>query len=138
MRAASPSRRRVIRAALFAYAAALCLYSLVPGTFPGAAIVNVLPGRDLAAHGVAYAGLAFFLCVAVTTSGPYVAPWPVGVLLISAGCAAILELAQAVVPWRTASGADMIASLVGVVLMCALCAAGRSVLVARPGRHSAD
>jgi len=113
-----------------AYAAVLCFYSLGSGALPGAGLSEALPGRDLAAHGLAYGGLAFMLCVALSQRRARWLRAAAMAFTLSAGYAGVLELAQAFVPARTASCADLFAGVLGGGAACALWVAGRSLCVA--------
>lgn len=113
------------------YAALLCFYSVVPAGTPGTGIVRILPGQDLTAHGLAYAGLAFILCCAL--AGGRTNRWKTAGLsvLFSLPYAAVLELAQALAAWRTCSAADMVANTFGIVLGSSCWLILRKLLVAR-------
>ncbi|GAJ08891.1 unnamed protein product [marine sediment metagenome] len=120
MTTAGTSRLRIgASIGLVLYVALLCVYSVVPGGTLGTGAVDLLPGRDLAAHGLAYGGLTLILCCALGKGGAGKLTGPVLAVASSAGLAAALELVQAFLPWRTFSVADLAAGIGGILFAAA-------------------
>jgi VanZ family protein len=117
---ANPSKtsrgRAAARVALVFYVALLCLYSVARPATPGLGVIAWLPGGDLAAHCMAYAGLVLILCIALAGRRP--SKWPTALLAVAFGLTlgGALELVQAFRPWRTCSLADFTANIVGMAV----------------------
>ena len=113
MRPALHKARPVVRISLVLYLLVLIVYSVAPSSMPGIAIISLLPGRDLLAHTLAYGALTVLLCGSVGKRGSRASAGLAVAGGLAVGVNAILELAQALVPWRTASLADFAAGLAG-------------------------
>jgi len=114
---------RMLRLVTGAYGAALCMYSLVPATFPGASLATSLPGRDLSAHALGYAVLALLVCGTAVSGG--VRRWMAEAAAagVAVSWAGVMELAQMFVPWRSASLTDLLAGALGAFCAVGLCGA---------------
>ena len=98
------------------YLTVLSIYSVVPAGTPGTGLVRMLPGGDLAAHGLTAGGLALLLCCALRALRT-AAYSTAGLAIILAGVyVAALELVQGFLPWRTSSLVDLAAGLGGILL----------------------
>ena len=106
--------RRMIWVGLAVYAALLCVYSVIPAT-PGMGLLGVLLGRDLVAHGLAYAGLAILLCFALPGGNLSALVTIALAALLSLAFGGLMELIQVFVPWRSFSFADLGADTMGVL-----------------------
>ncbi len=160
MTPSSHRARSVVRAGLALYLIVLVVYSIAPSSIPGASMTALLPGRDLMAHVLAYGLLTLLLCGATgrrggsantgataaganagassaganagaTAAGTNAGVTSAGALAL--GINGILELAQALIPWRAASLRDFAAGLLGTcVALAAWLAFRRAVWHVRP------
>ena len=79
-------------------------------------MIAMLPGRDLAAHGLAYGVLALFVCWLYGAESVSMIGTAVRVIVPVAGLAGALELVQALLPWRTADLLDFAVGVAGMLL----------------------
>ena len=103
---------------LILYWGLLCVYLLVPGGTPGTAITESLPGRDWTAHSIAFGGLAFLLCCVLAGGKTSAVRTASLSIIVAMTYAALMELVQTLLPWRTGSITDFVANVPGVVLAC--------------------
>lgn len=112
--------RRALTFGLPVYVAVLAVYSVVPSATPATELIRLLPGFDLGAHFAAYGLLV--LLVAGVCAGTRLGP--LEQLVVAAGVAlgvnALLEITQALLPWRTMAIRDFLAGAAGTVAAGAL------------------
>ena len=108
---------RWLRWSVVALAAATIFYFSVVAS-PGRAARDLLgPNSDKYLHAVAYAGLALMTAYATANWRAYPYRRTLAVLVATVGYGVAIEFAQAAVPYRQFSPADMVANTAGAFLV---------------------
>jgi len=102
------------------YGAAIFILSSQPVPAPGERVVSLVGDKVL--HAAEYAGFAFLLALAISSSSwPRLSPWAAGIALAAAVLyAASDEFHQTLVPGRDGNVTDFAADALGAVLGAAL------------------